>query len=121
VVHGPEVPLRKSAVEMLALAIHELATNAVKYGALASAVGRLSVTWRNEVLPKRQLVLEWVEHGVARPSDVSAQRRGYGRALIEEALPYSLGAETRFELADDTLRCRISLPLTINGEIEVAA
>jgi len=66
-------------------------------------------------------VLEWVEHAIARPPAAGAERRGYGRTLIEEALPYSLGAETRFELGVDTLYCRISLPLTTNGAIEVAA
>ena len=113
-VGGPEAPLRKRAVEILALAIHELLTNAIKYGALASKTGRLSVIWRIERMPPdQQLVLEWIERGIL-PSPVPAadpKRSGYGRTLIEEALPYSL-AETTFELGADGLSCRISLPHT---------
>lgn len=111
---GAEARLRKSAVEMLALAIHELLTNAIKYGALSSGgTGRLSVTWRIEVASADQrLVLEWIEHGIASSAPAAARKRGgYGRRLIEEALPYSLSAETTFELGADSLRCVIRLPL----------
>jgi len=110
---GPEARLRKSAVEMLALATHELLTNAIKYGAFASESGRLSVTWRIEGMPPdQQLVLEWIECGIASAPAADPKRHGYGRTLIEEALPYSLSAETTFELGADNLRCRIRLPLT---------
>ena len=117
---GPETPLRKSAVEMLALGIHELLTNAIKYGALASPTGRLSVNWWiDEALPDRRLVLEWKEQGLAQlPQPADSERRGYGRRLIEEALPYSLSAETKFELSVDSLYCRISLPLAPNDASE---
>src|SRR5262249_3730244 len=58
---GPEVQLRKSAVQILSLAIHELATNALKYGALANEDGRLSATWRIEdTKPDRRLLLAWI-------------------------------------------------------------
>ena len=108
---GPETPLRKSAVEMLSLAIHELLTNAIKYGALACDTGRLSVTWRIGGTPLDQrLELEWIECGIA-PSPSGPSPSGYGRRLIEEALPYSLSAETKFELGEGTLRCVITLPL----------
>ena len=120
---GPETPLRKSAVEVLALGIHELLTNAIKYGALASPTGRLSVNWWiDETLPDRRLVLEWREHGLAQlPRPANSERRGYGRRLIEEALPYSLSAETKFELSVDGLHCRISLPLAPNDASEEIA
>jgi len=114
---GPEVLLRKSAVEMLSLAIHELATNAFKYGALAIESGRISLIWRVEGLgPNGRLVVEWIERGIllsALPAD--QRRKGYGRTLIEEALPYSLSAETKFELGEDALLCRIALPLATSG------
>jgi PAS domain S-box-containing protein len=115
---GPVVRLRKSAVEMLALAIHELATNAIKYGALASNTGRLSVTWRFEGARREgNVVLEWIEDGIAsQPCARQSQHGGYGRTLIEQALPYSLAAETKFELGANILRCAISLPPSaING------
>jgi PAS domain S-box-containing protein len=118
---GPEAPLRKSAVEMLSLAIHELLTNAIKYGALAGqSGGLLSVTWHIEgTPPDGRLVLDWAECGIAAQAK-EARRNGYGRTLIEEALPYSISAETKFELGSDGLRCRISLPLAPNGAGEAA-
>jgi len=113
---GPSAPLRKSTVEMLSLAIHELATNAVKYGALASETGRLSVTWEIAGAgPDRRLQLDWIERGIAPPPRAAdRERRGYGRRLIEQALPYSLSVETTFELVADELRCAISIPLATN-------
>ena len=112
---GAEAPLRKSAVEMLTLAIHELLTNAIKYGALASETGLLSVTWRIE---DQRIVLEWIERGISSPQTADGSRRGYGRTLIEEALPYSLSAETKFDLGSDALRCLISLPFATKSEVD---
>lgn len=113
VVAGPEVRLRKRSVQTLALAIHELATNACKYGALAADHGRLSVTWRLEGAagPAQCLRLDWAESGIERPSGQAAAGHGYGRTMIERALPYSLSAQTTFELSDDAFRCSITLPL----------
>jgi PAS domain S-box-containing protein len=109
---GPDTPLRDSTVETLALALHELATNARKYGAFATDGGRLSVSWRVEDVGRPQLALDWLEEGIrGRAPDNLPQRRGYGRELIERALPYSLDATTRFELGPTTLRCAIALPL----------
>jgi len=71
------------------------------------------VTWRIEGMPPDQrIVLEWIECGIASSAPAAdAKRSGYGRTLIEEALPYSLSAETVFELSSDGLRCVISVPL----------
>lgn len=118
-VGGPEVPLRNAIVQTLSLAIHELATNARKYGALAVADGRLSVLWRLEdpgaEVPR--LIIEWVEDGI-RPGQPEAGRAsgGFGRRLIERALPYSLGATTRYRLEDRALHCRIEIPLHRRSE-----
>jgi PAS domain S-box-containing protein len=113
---GPEAPLNRSAVEMLALAIHELLTNAIKYGALAGPTGLLSIAWRIDgTEPDPRVVLEWTEHGVDHVRRAAPARSGYGRTLIEQALPYSLSAETTFEFGADGLRCRISLPLVPTG------
>ncbi|MDB5318157.1 MAG: signal transduction histidine kinase [Rhodospirillales bacterium] len=112
VVSGPRVHLTASQVQNFSLAIHELTTNAVKYGALRNGAGQLSVTWtvgRNGK-GQRQVALAWTEQGVeVNPETVN--RRGYGRELIERALSYALRAETEFVLAEGGVQCRIQLPL----------
>ncbi|WP_349792518.1 CheR family methyltransferase [Xanthomonas sp. WHRI 7064] len=115
VVEGPDVALRKSTVQTLALALHELATNALKYGALAVETGTLSVRWdvvsANDA--SARLVLSWIEEGASQQRrDDRDQAGGFGRRLIEKALPYSHGAQTRYELSDTRLECEIQLPLT---------
>ncbi|CAO4165547.1 GAF domain-containing protein [Methylorubrum aminovorans] len=114
VLKGPPVRLRKATVQTFALALHELATNARKYGALADRAGRLSVTWQTYTEGERaRLILHWHETGFERSAEKTIpQRRGYGRELIEKALPYSLDARTRYELSETDLHCTIDLPLT---------
>jgi PAS domain S-box-containing protein len=111
-ISGPKVHLTARQVQNYALAVHELATNAVKYGALRSPDGLLSVHWRLEQdrRDRQRLVLTWSERGVAIPPG-ARERRGYGRELIENALSYALGAKTEFEIGDEGVRCRIDLPL----------
>ncbi|CAD0353382.1 hypothetical protein CFBP8129_38580 [Xanthomonas hortorum pv. gardneri] len=118
-VEGPDVALRKSTVQTLALALHELATNALKHGALAVETGTLSIRWdvvSGEDTPAR-LVLHWVEEGaVKKLRHDRDEASGFGRRLIEKALPYSHGAQTRYELSDTRLECEIRLPLnSIHG------
>jgi two-component system CheB/CheR fusion protein len=109
-ISGPPVPLRPSQAQTMALALHELATNALKYGALNAAIGHLSVTWALEPRPdKTWLVLVWSETGVTMPSDNS--KHGFGRKLIEEALTHTLGARTELEFGADGVSCRIEIPL----------
>jgi PAS domain S-box-containing protein len=114
-IDGPSVPLRSSTVQTLALALHELATNARKYGALATEHGSLAVTWsvREAGNEGPRLMLDWIEE-VGAPARLAAapEKRGYGRELIEEALPYALKARTSYELGNDGVRCYIDLPLT---------
>ncbi|MFO1148849.1 MAG: PAS domain S-box protein [Alsobacter sp.] len=117
---GPAgVRLRSATVQTLALGLHELATNALKYGALSKPEGRLSVTWavRREGRGEGRLDVTWQERGVRlAPSRTgNLARRGYGRELIERALPYQLKAETAYELTPDGVRCTISLPLSDKG------
>ena len=111
---GPNVPLRNSVVQTLALALHELATNARKHGALATDHGQLRVTWTVRQVDENgsRLELVWVEEGVGRRQEKTSTTTGYGRKLIEHALPYTLDAKTRFELNDAGLRCTIDLPVT---------
>ena len=118
VIAGPEVRLRRRHVQTLALAIHELTTNACKYGALANERGRLSVRWRfdDHGGAGRQLALEWAESGIEQPPGHGEPRPGYGRTLIESALPYSLSAQTTFELSADAFHCSIRLPVAEDAD-----
>ena len=111
---GPPVVLRKASVQTLALALHELATNARKYGALAGEQGELWVSWDTYTAEagEQRLSLTWLEEGISTPEEGSPLRRGYGRELIEKALPYALKARTHYELGEAELRCTIDLPLT---------
>ncbi|WAJ27009.1 PAS domain-containing sensor histidine kinase [Antarcticirhabdus aurantiaca] len=116
VLDGPaDVRLRSASVQTFALAIHELATNAVKYGALAAPDGRLSVRWRADLneAGARRLHVEWIESGVPNVPAPDAPPRGggYGRLLIERSLPYQLHAAVAYELSEGGVRCTIDLPL----------
>lgn len=110
---GPSgVKLRFSTVQTLALALHELATNADKYGALAQPDGRLAVRWRVERGEdgNRRIHVDWRESGVVMPSPGAvAPGGGYGRELIERVLPYQLKARTTYELAPEGVHCTITL------------
>lgn len=119
VLDGPEgVRLRSGTVQTFALALHELATNAVKYGVLSRPEGRLLVRWRaeREESGEQRLHVDWRESGVAMPEAGAAPRGGgYGRELIERALPYQLLARTRYELGPDGVRCSIAVPIPAEG------
>jgi PAS domain S-box-containing protein len=111
-VDGPSVDLAPDAAQALSLAVHELATNAVKYGALREPPGKLSVKWQlRRDKSNTTVVIEWRERGVAMPDPAAARTRGYGRELIERALPYQLNATTHYEFTSDGVRCTVELPL----------
>ena len=107
---GPNVRLPAKLAEALGLAVHELTTNAVKHGALAAADGRVKVQWTLDGEKEPRLALEWKESGVAMP-EKRTQRRGFGTELLENMLPYQLGAETTQRFEPDGLCCRIEVPL----------
>ncbi|HTH28343.1 MAG TPA: HWE histidine kinase domain-containing protein, partial [Sphingobium sp.] len=122
---GPSgVPLRSSTVQTLALALHELAINAVKHGALGQPQGRLAVRWRVEpAAPGRgpYIHVHWQESGVpVAADDATAIGLGYGRQLIERALPYQFGAETNLTFGTDGVTCTISLEIADRDEAEQA-
>lgn len=111
-IDGPEVVLQPAAASAVALALHELATNALKFGALAAPEGRIAVNW--SVAPSDDgppwLTLAWNESGVRgmRPSPV---RRGFGSEVIERALPYQFGGEGVLDFTSRGLRCQLRLPM----------
>jgi two-component system, chemotaxis family, CheB/CheR fusion protein len=111
---GPKgLMVRSVSVQALAMALHELTTNAMKYGAL-SQNGRLNIRWwaaAEEASP--WINIDWKETGLdtARPT-LRKPGGGSGRRLIEEALPYQFGARTTFAIEPDGLHCTIALPLS---------
>lgn len=111
---GPLAIVSAGAAQALTLALHELATNAVKHGALGQPSGRLSVKWHTEGVRERRIVLEWRESGVTMPTG-ELERKGYGTDLIERALPYQLKATTRLQFGPDGVHCDISVPVAANG------
>lgn len=112
---GPSVPLSGKVASSLALALHELTTNAIKFGALSAAHGRVAVDWK-ENDGDGFLRLEWRETGV--PILLTAPRtQGFGVELLENTLPYELGARTSVEFAPGGLTCVIEFrPLRGRGE-----
>lgn len=90
----------------LSLALHELATNAAKYGALYSPSGRVELRWRTEA---GMLHLTWRESGG--PAVTPPTRRGFGSRLLKSGLLCDLGGDTRLDYAADGVRCEISARL----------
>lgn len=110
-IDGPEIRLRQPVAQTLALALHELTTNALKYGALSQPQGRVALRWSIlETTEGRRLSLDWRESGVP-IVNIAPARRGFGRDLIERGLPYELGASTSLEFLPGGVRATIEMPI----------
>jgi two-component sensor histidine kinase len=105
-VAGPPLRLNAQSAQIIGMAAHELATNAVKYGAFARDNGKLSVTW---VADPERLVFRWHETGFKPNSDTV--RRGFGTTVIENMVGRSLGAEVERTLYDDGFAWEFRIPL----------
>ena len=112
-VDGPSVALPRQAVQLLSLALHELVTNSLKYGALNGSTGTLLIQWRtiDTAAEGRAVRIDWVR-SVKPASKTTSARRGFGRVLLEDALPNQLGAKTSFELRNGGVDCFLEIPLT---------
>ncbi|WP_398471743.1 PAS domain-containing protein [Tardiphaga sp.] len=107
---GPEINLSPKAAEVITLAFHELATNALKYGAFSAPQGRLRVSWKQTLKRGRAwLSLDWTETGV--PERSPPARRGFGADLIEGRIPYELGGSGKISFVSGQTQCRLELPL----------
>ena len=111
-IEGPDLCLKSKAALTLAMVFHELATNAVKYGALSAGdAGRIDIIWERTPDPGGEcLTFEWREHGgppVAPPS-----RKGFGSRLIKGGLAQDLGGEVALTYEPDGLSCRVTVPLS---------
>lgn len=108
-IEGPPIPVGPKAAQLLALAIHELATNAAKYGALSQAGGRIAVTSAfEEDGDQGLLVIQWREAGG--PPVKPPKRQGFGTRLIKQVVARSLQADVALEYPPEGLICRMSLP-----------
>ena len=103
--HGPDISLQPSTAQGLALALHELATNAAKHGALSSIKGKLSLTWQ---LRPDALVLEWTESGG--PPITPPTSRSFGLRVIRASVEQQLDGEATFRWEPNGLCCRFSIP-----------
>jgi PAS domain S-box-containing protein len=107
---GPSLPLPARSARTLGLMLHELATNAAKYGALSGGGGTVDLSWAAVAAPEGpQLVLTWMEQGG--PEVEPPARRGFGCLLIEESVTHGLGGKVRLEFPKEGVQCRIELPL----------
>lgn len=106
---GPDVDLRPAASVSLAMIVHELATNAVKYGALSRPGGQVYIACRLEQGGKQDcVVLDWMESGgpiVEKPT-----RRGQGTRFIEQSIGYELQGDAKLTFEQGGLRARLSFP-----------
>ena len=111
-IEGPDVALPLDIAENLALTFHELTVNAIKFGALKVKFGKLAILWRVDMgqIGEKKLILSWIETGVP-VIDLRPGRYGFGRELIEEALPYRLRADTELLFGHGGVRCTIAVPL----------
>jgi two-component sensor histidine kinase len=109
-VEGPEVLISAEATQAIGIVLHELVTNASKYGALSTPNGRISVRWdwlkNGETAELLRLV--WTEAGG--PVVALPYRHGYGTGVIRDLIPYELGGEVELLFDPGGLRCTVDLP-----------
>jgi len=104
-IHGPKVTLEPTKAQTLALALHELATNAAKYGALSTAAGKLALWWEVQA---DVLTIHW--HETAGPATRVPATTGFGTQIITGSIERQLGGKTHFEWLPSGLRCTLTIP-----------
>lgn len=117
IVTGDNIRMSPKVTLALGIAFHELATNAVKYGALSNDVGSVQITWAVEMPPGGdRLVLRWQEKDG--PPVKPSSRRGFGSQVIERGLAHELAGTAQLDYPPDGVSCTISIPVpsvTLNG------
>jgi two-component sensor histidine kinase len=110
---GPPVLLPPKEAVAIVMALHELCTNAVKYGALSNDTGRIELGWNRAEGHEPRLKLVWREHGG--PAVSPPKRRGFGSLLLERTLAQDLDGSVTTEFHPEGLVCSIDAPLPSNG------
>jgi two-component sensor histidine kinase len=110
-VAGPAVLINADAAQLIGLTIHELATNALKHGALSNTAGKVSVTWEltQDAAGASQAQIEWRESDG--PVIATPTRKGFGQTLIKDMVERSLGASVEIDFAGDGLRWTATVPM----------
>jgi two-component system CheB/CheR fusion protein len=107
---GPALTVRPKAGVMLVMILHELTTNAIKYGALSVPTGNVSIIWASgDVDGESQVQLEWIETGG--PPVEPPFRRGFGSELIERGADYDLHGKAMLDYRAEGLHCTVRFPL----------
>jgi two-component sensor histidine kinase len=107
---GADVTLTGAAVQAMGMVLHELVTNAAKYGALSMPTGRVTVSWERRANGRAaNLVFAWRESGG--PETEGETKSGYGTRLIRELVPHELGGTVDLAFAAEGVSCRIEFPL----------
>jgi PAS domain S-box-containing protein len=107
-IDGPAIMLKPDLAQTMAVALHELATNAAKYGALSVAAGRVRVTWARSANVGKQFMLRWTEAGG--PSVKPPTGKGFGTHLMETMIRRHEGGDVHLDWHAEGLVCEISLP-----------
>jgi PAS domain S-box-containing protein len=102
---GPEVLLHPATAQALAVALHELSTNAAKYGALSAIAGRVTLSWE---VGQAGLLVQWIETGG--PLVEAPLTQGYGSKVISAAIERQLGGRASFDWRREGLHCTFAVP-----------
>ncbi len=113
---GPAVTLLPATAQAMALALHELATNAAKYGALSTETGTLSVTWRTD---RDALVLDWTETGG--PPAAEPARLGFGLTIVRSSIEAQFRGGVGYAWRPEGLHCTLSIPTAQIAQQQPAA
>jgi two-component system CheB/CheR fusion protein len=105
---GPSIELRPNAAVSVGMILHELATNAAKYGAWSVQNGAVAVRWRHVRDDGGSLVLDWEERGG--PAASEPEKPGFGLRYIRQSAEYDLHGKCRAEFGPQGFRCRFTLP-----------
>src|SRR5262249_25264407 len=104
-VHGPKLRLTPASAQAIGLALHELATNAGKYGALSTAAGRVDISWR---IDGDTFAMSWTER--EGPLVSAPQKRGFGSIVMKAMAERSVGGTVDLDFAPSGLTWRLSCP-----------